>query len=96
MVLFHSETFGLNHYKSIGQGIDDVEIFFFFCSSSDDHFAQWSGPITGESLPQFEIRIMAQVYVRSIACSTSTKKLHFVSQNRRMENKFCSMWVQPY
>ena len=23
-----------------------------------------------------------------------TKKLHFVSQNRRMENKFCSMWLQ--
>ena len=39
-----------------------------------------------ESPPQFENRIMARVYVRSITRSTLYKKLHFVSQNWRMEN----------
>ena len=37
-----------------------------------------------ESPPQFENRIMARVYVRSI--TRSTKKLHFVSRNWSMEN----------
>ena len=43
-----------------------------------------------ESPAQFENRIMAPVLV------LCTKKLHFVSRNWRMENKFCSMWVQLY
>ena len=39
-----------------------------------------------ESQPQFENRIMARVYVRSITRSTMYQKLHFVSRNWRMEN----------
>ena len=46
--------------------------------------------------PQFENRIMALVYVKSITHSTMYKKLQFDSQHWRMVNKFCSMWVQLY
>ena len=49
-----------------------------------------------ESPPQFENRIMAQVYVSSTSVVLCTKKLHFDSRNWPMENKFCSMWVQLY
>ena len=49
-----------------------------------------------ESPPQFENRNMARVYIRSITRSTMYQKLYFVSRNWRMENEFCSMWVQLY
>ena len=39
-----------------------------------------------ESPPKFKNRIMAKVYVRSIARSTMYQKAPFVSQDWRMEN----------
>ena len=41
-------------------------------------------------MAQFENRIKPLVYVRRITRSTM-----FIRRNWRMENKFCSMWVQP-
>ena len=49
-----------------------------------------------KSPTQFENRIMARVYARALHLVLCTKKLNFVSRNKRMDDKFCSMWVQLY